>query len=68
MRFIFMHFLFLKSYLTSPVLVYFSLSERFFIWPFPKNAMYDEFNASCLDEVVPRQIEFKWGGEIKLSL
>jgi len=48
--------------MTSPVLVYFSLSERFMTGLSQKNAMYDELNVSCLDEAVPRQKEFKDGG------
>jgi hypothetical protein len=47
--------------MTSPVLVYFSLSERFLTGLSPKNAIYDELNVSCLDEVVPSQKEFKSG-------
>jgi len=40
----------------------------FFNWLFPKNAMYDELNVSCLDEVVPRQNEFKGVGDKNIHL
>ena len=54
--------------MTSPVLVYFSLSERFMTGLSQKNAMYDELNVSCLDEAVPRQKEFKDGGDKNIDL
>jgi hypothetical protein len=54
--------------MTSPVLVYFSHSERFLTGlSQKKNAMCDELNVSCLDEVLPRQNEFKGGG-INISI
>jgi hypothetical protein len=54
--------------MTSLLLVYFSLSERFLTGLSRKNAMYDELNVSCVDEVVPRQKEFKGGEDKNIDL
>ena len=62
-----LHHFRIKIYITSLVLVHFSLSRRFLSDFSRKNAIYVELNVSRLDEVVPRQTEFKGEG-FKISI